>query len=194
MIKRARYVAAIAAVIATPAACVTGDNTLPVFPSNAAVYVFGVKTLPLLVYTRVDTTTGIKLHQRWLTDRGFVGAACLGLVPHTAVTDTFGTFLFGYYPPAVGQVEEINSGVTDTALKSIQPLTPEGTHGAYAVDTTSGHLKLVWADGTPSQYFDPSADIRLVRDTITIHAELSAFADSVHVTWRMTLAHDVCQP
>jgi hypothetical protein len=196
MIKRARLVAVLAATLAAPAACLTSDITNLVFPSNANVYVFGLKTLPLLVYTYVDTATGANLHQSWLTNRGFAGAACIGLVPHAAVTDTFGTFLFGYYPPAIGQVKDSNAvtGVVDTVSKVFIPVPAEGTRGSYAVDTTSGKVTLNWADGTPTQYFDPKADIRLIHDTITSHAELSAFADSIHVTWRVTWARDVCQP
>jgi hypothetical protein len=194
MMKRARYVAALAAVVAAPVACLTNDSTVPVFPSNANVYVFSVRTLPLLVYAYVDTASGVNLHQRWLTDRGFAGAACLGLVPHTAVTDTFGTFIFGYTGPNIGEVEEHNNGTIDTVLKYFAPVPSEGTHGSYNLDTTSGRLKLSWADGTPTQYFDPSSDIRLIRDTITTHAELSAFADSIHATWRVTWAHEICQP
>jgi hypothetical protein len=194
MIKRARLAAVLAASLAAPVACLTSDVTGPVFPSNANVYVFSVRTLPLLVYSYVDTATGANLRQSWLTDRGFAGAACIGLVPHAAVTDTFGTFIFGFNGPNYGEVQEINAGTTDTVVKSFAPLPDEGTHGNYVVDTTSGQLKLSWADGAQTQYFDPKADIRLIHDTITSHAELSAIADSIHVTWRVTWARDVCQP
>ncbi|MFI5206526.1 MAG: hypothetical protein ACHQX4_00785 [Gemmatimonadales bacterium] len=189
--KRARFIVAMAAAVAAPAACLSKDSSVPVFPNNANVYVFSLRAPPL-VYSLVDTATGIRLHQTWLADRGLVGAICIGLVPHAAVTDTFGTFIFGYYDPAIGEVEETLNGTTDTVLKTLEVI--PGRHGAYAVDTVSGRLTLAWTDGTPSQYFDPSADIRLIRDTITAHAELSAFADSEHVTWRMTLPRDICQP
>ncbi|MFI5279595.1 MAG: hypothetical protein ACHQU1_03790 [Gemmatimonadales bacterium] len=196
MTRKARFILALAAAAGAPAACLSSDSSLPVFPSNAAVYVFNDSTLPLLVYNFTDTASGANLHQHWLLDRGFAGAACIGLVPHAAVTDTFGTFLFGYYPPAIGEVKDSNAinGVVDTLLKTFIALPAEGTHGTYAVDTATGRVKLNWADGTPSQYFDPSADIRLIRDTLTTHAEISAFGDSIHVTWRVTWARGICLP
>lgn len=194
MIKRARYALALAALAVAPAACLTNDSSVPVFPSNANVYVFSVRTLPLLVYNFTDTASGTRLRQTWLTDRGFAGAACIGLVPHVAVTDTFGTFIFGYSGPNIGEVEESNNGTVDTVLKYFIPVPAEGTHGTWAHDTASGKVTLSWADGKPTQYFDPTADIRLIRDTLTTHAELSAFADSVHATWRVTWAHEICQP
>ena len=192
MTKGARHAAVLAVIVAAPAACLSNDSSTPVFPSNANVYVFGLNTLPSFVYTLVDTASGINLHQVFLTDRGFAGAVCLGLVPHVAVNDTFGTFLFGYYQPAAGEVQETLNGTTDTVLKTL--LVISATRGTWAHDTTSGRLALSWADGTPNQFFDPTADVRLIHDTITAHAELSAFADSEHVTWRMTFARGLCQP
>ena len=194
MTKRARVILAIAVAVGAPAGCLTKDSSIPVFPSNARVYVFNDSTLPLLVYNFIDTASGANVRQHVLVDRGFAGAICLGLIPKMAVTDTFGTFMFAYYPPAIGEVVDSNAGTIDTILKVFIPNQYMGSKGAYAVDTATGKVKLTWADGTPSQYFDPAADVRLIRDTLTTHAEISAFADSIHATWRMTFTHSVCLP
>ncbi len=201
MIKRARFVAVLAVAASAPAACVTNDVTGPDIPSNAIVYVFGVRTLPLLTYTYVDTSRGLSVHQRWLTDVvfpgttvGYVGVSCIGLVPH-ASADTFGTFVFQNVGANVGRLQRIEGATTDTVPVSFLPGVKQGTHGSYSLDTASGALKLLWADGTPTQYFDPRAAIRLINDSITSRAELSAFADSQHVSWRVTWAHEsLCQP
>ena len=194
MTNRGRLFFTLAAAAIAPAACLKNDSMIPVFPSNAAVYVFNDSTMPLLVYDFVDTASGANIHQHVLPNRGFAGAICIGLVPHAAVSDTFGTFQFGFYPPAIGEVVDSNAGTVDTLLKTFIPAQNMGTHGSYTVDTATGRVALTWADGRPSQYFDPTADVRLVRDTLRTHAEISAFADSIHATWRMTMTHRVCLP
>jgi hypothetical protein len=67
------------------------------------------------------------------------------------------------------------------------PQIVQGSHGHYVVDS-AGHLKLTWANGTATQYFDPTADLQLHGDTLTSLAELSALADSVHASWSVTWA------
>jgi hypothetical protein len=192
MMTRSTRAFLVAACVALPAACSLGDNG-PSIPDNAIVYVFSNRTLSSFVYAYTDTASGIKLHQQVIDSLGYAGALCLGLSPHAAVTDTFGTFVFAYNGPNVAEVYESLNGTVDTLVKVFQ-IPGMGTHGSYTLDTTSGKLALKWTDGVPSQYFDPSSDLRLLRDTLKIHAELSAFADSIHATWRMTWPHDVCQP
>ena len=186
-----RLVALLIAAFAATPACSLKDLG-PQIPANAIVYVFGQKTFPSMVYTYTDTVAGIRLFQRVLTDRGYAGIACLGLVPHAAVTDTFGTFVVQFIGPNTAQVWDSLNGIVDTLQKVFAPQ-GLGRQGSFVHDTASGKLLLSWNDGIPTQYFDPKSDLRLVHDTLTIHAELSASADSLHVTWRMTWPRDICQ-
>ena len=68
----------------------------------------------------------------------------------------------------------------------------QGSHGQYVLDS-AGHLKLTWADGNATQYFDPTADLELHGDTLTSRAELSAHADSVHASWSVTWVRNICR-
>jgi hypothetical protein len=192
---RARLLLTLGAGVCLPAACVTHDSTGPVIPDNAIVYVMSARSLEALQYHFVDTTAGQSLVLDWLTapPKTFAGANCIGLMPRSA-TDTVGTFVFVSTGPNIGSLERHLGTTIDTVLGYFlpgQPLT-QGTHGGYVVDS-AGRLKFTWADGTPTQYFDPSADIRLSNDTILSHAELTARADSMHASWHVSWVRDICQ-
>jgi hypothetical protein len=179
------------AVCLAAAACKLGDSTGVTIPANALSYVMGDSTTSrLIVYHFVDTASGANIRDTWLSDRGFGGFNCIGLLPNSP-TDTTGKFLFAYVGDNVGEVEETISGTTDTVVKLFGPVQSMGTHGTYVVDS-AGHLKLTWADGAQIQYFAPTAAIRLHGDTINSHAELSLLADSVHATWNVTWIRNTC--
>ncbi len=190
MLSRGKLAFVVAA-CAAAGACKLGDITRVIIPANALSYVMGDSlTVRLIVYTFVDTASGVRLFDTLLSDRGFGGYNCIGLLPKTP-TDTTGNFLFAYVGENVVEVKETLNGVTDTVVKRFGPVQSMGTHGTYVLDA-AGHLKLDWADGAQIQYFDPRASIRLHGDTINSHAELSQFADSVHATWDVTWVRNTC--
>lgn len=189
MVRRSKSFAL--AVCVAAAACRLGDSTAVIIPPNALTYVMGdTVTAKLIVYRFVDTASGSNIRDVWLSDRGFGGFNCIGLLPNTP-TDTTGKFLFAYVGANVGEVAETLNGITDTVVKQFGPVQAMGTHGTYVVDAT-GRLKLTWADGAQIQYFDPKATLRLRGDTINSHAELSLLADSVHATWDVTWIRNIC--
>lgn len=161
------------------------------FPANAIVY----KIDPaLLSYTFVDQTVQGGFSLAWLPVEPYIGINCIGLVPKSA-QDTSGTFVFGYYGPNTGRIERRTvAGITDTTTGYFLPATAfsQGTHGTYAVDQT-GRLKLFWADGTQTRYFDAGADIRLFGDTIRAVADTRSNADSIRAQWTVYWTFDdVC--
>jgi hypothetical protein len=190
MLKRPKSAFALAVFVAA-AACKLGDTTGVIIPANALTFVLGdTTTAKLIVYKFVDTASGANIKDVWLSDRGFGGFNCIGLLP-TTPTDTTGNFLFAYVGENVGEVAETMNGTTDTIVKLFGPVQSMGSHGTYVVDS-AGHLKLSWADGVQIQYFAPTAAIRLHGDTINSQVELSQFADSVHASWNVTWIRNTC--
>jgi hypothetical protein len=176
--------------LAGPAACVKYEPTglsIPI-PSNARVYTM---VDSILSYHYVDSTHGSSAELWWEPQRGFEGFNCIGLVP-SSPTDTVGTFVFAFQGRNVGILRERVFLDTTFVTGFFLPSPNLGTHGSYVLDS-AGHLKLTWADGTATQYFDPTADIQLHNDTITSRAELSARADSVHASWSVSWARSTCQ-
>ena len=151
-------------------------------PANAIIYEIVGKRL---TYDYVDTTqSGNPYILHLLSDTTYTGFNCIGLVPRSSV-DTTGTFVFRYQGTNTGLLRQTRNGTTDTTtFYFLPPINyDQGTHGNYALDS-SGRLKLFWADGFQSRYFDPSAIIRLHSDTITSDVTFKANGDSVKITWQ----------
>ena len=194
---RARFPLIIGMGLVMQVACVSSDLAAPTIPAGAIVYVMNAKYLPLLSYRFVDTSSAQYLVQTAVTapDTGvFLGMNCIGLSPK-AFGDTTGTFVFAKVGNNFIALREVKGKPPDTTVDTIPasflPPTTEGTQGSYVVNS-AGALTLTWTDGTPTQYFDPSATIILHGDTISSHAELSAKADSVHASWRVSWVRDLC--
>ena len=163
--------------------CATTEPTGLNIPANAIVYEIAPKKLK---YDYVDTTvssTPYTLH--WLSDSTYTGFNCIGLVPRAA-PDTTGTFVFVFSGTNTGYIKRLQNGTTDTTSAFFLPPLgfDQGTHGNYALDS-SGKLKLFWADGTQSRYFDPAAVIRLHNDTLTSDFSFKASGDSVQFSWQV---------
>ena len=173
------------------AGCVTSHVTGPNIPDGSIVY----KIAPLTIqyhYVDVRAVNGGDYELFWLPLAGFTGVNCLGLLPHSAV-DTNGTFVFAWAGPNTGSIQRRIGTTIDTVegkFRTSAPRGPEqGTHGTFAVDAT-GRLTLLWADGTPSEYFDPSAVIRLSGDTISSSFSVHLFADSLQYSWQVSWIRD----
>ena len=160
--------------------CLSTDNGTVQIPPNAIIYKLDPS---LLRYTYTDTTAGNNYFLTWLPTEAFVGINCLGIVPRSSV-DTTGTFVFASNGPNTGRLEHRENATTDTVTAYFLPVSDyaQGTHGTYAVDQT-GRMKLFWADGTQSRYFDPSATIRLFGDTIRSVSDIKTRGDSLRVVW-----------
>jgi len=182
-----RRFAVTTASLALLVACATETETLHI-PDNAIVYKIDP---PSLRYEYVDTTAGRVYLLSWLPAYGFSGVNCIGLIPRTSV-DTIGTFVFEAKGANTGRLLRTENGLQDTATAYFLPSNeaPLGTHGTYAIDS-SNRLKLFWADGTPTRYFDPSADLRISGDTIRSYSDLRAFGDSLRVQWTVMWTYDI---
>lgn len=143
----------------------------------------------LLAYSYVDTSTGLDYRLQWLAGEPFAGHNCIGLLPRSA-SDTIGTFVFVFSGANQGLLERYQSGVVDTTVGSLL-FGNEGTHGSYALSST-GTLNLIWADGTRSRFFDPSAVIRLSGDTIYSDVDLRFKGDSLRIRWAVRWRRNAC--
>ena len=170
------------------AACRAIDTSqhVIVIPDSAIVYRF---EHTLLGYTYVDTTTGFDLHLLWLSGEPYAGVNCIALSPHTP-TDTVGTFVFVFQGLNEGRILRTDHSVQDT-IAGIFLRGDEGTHGTFALQS-SGVLKLNWADGVRSRYFDPKAIIRLSNDTIFSDVVRTSNADSVADSWKVRWVRGTC--
>lgn len=171
-------------------ACVHADlvGLSIAIPAGARVYSM---VDSILSYHFVDSTHGNSFELFWVPKQGFEGHNCIGLVP-SAATDTAGTFVFAFLGANRGVLKQ-RSFLDTTYVTGFFLPAGVGSHGTYVYDS-AGHLKFTWADGTPTQYFDPRADIQLHGDTIRSRAELSVLADSVHASWSVTWARTgTCQ-
>jgi hypothetical protein len=167
------------------AGCVGSAMTGPSVPDGSITYRIDPSSIQYH-FTDIRVASGGDLELSWLPLLGFTGDNCVALLPRSA-TDTVGTFVFAYAGPNTGRIARRRGAITDTVPGYFLPAagSDQGTHGSYAVGAT-GLLKLAWADGIQTQYFDPGAVLRLVNDTITATADLRFVADSVRYTWHVS--------
>jgi hypothetical protein len=145
----------------------------------------------LLNYDFIDTTTGTNTHYVWAADPLYLGLNCLALSPRTS-PDTTGQFVFVRNGLNQGLMAQYINGVLgDSVIASFFAPLPPGTKGNYAV-TSTGRLNLFWADGTQSRYFDPTAVIRLLGDTIFSDVDLRDNGDSVRAQWNVRWLRNPC--
>lgn len=159
----------------------------PTIPDGSTIF----KLEPaLLQYHYVDTSGINNVTLTWLPSQGFVGYNCLAFKPNTP-TDTTGTFVFAWNGQNTGRVQRESPGILDTLQAFFFPPTasPLGTHGTYVTDS-SGKVKLTWADGVRSRYFQDAADIRFSGDSVISKVDVKAVGDSIHEQWTVYWIYD----
>jgi hypothetical protein len=183
-------VAVIAGGFGVLGACTEGTGPGgPVLPDSAIPFVIRPS---LITYEYTDSSGGNPYRLRWLNDSLFVGSNCLGFIPDPAPGDTAGRFYFATSGPNYGNLERLEGGAIDTTLGYFLPA-GIGSQGRYVI-YDGNRLRLTWADGgTPSRYFDPSADLRFVGDTLWSSVDLRFNADSGRVVWRVAWLQRACE-
>lgn len=172
-----RAFAAVAAVV-TAGACTETTPTGPELPPWASEFVF---FHPHLSYLYVDSSPGTDLRLEWSGDTTYSGWNCLLFAPTTA-GDSTGEFFWVIRGFNRGRMLRTQFGVEDSLDAFLLPPSGLGTRGTFLA-SASGAVTLDWADGTPSRYFDPAANIRIEGDTIFSDVTLN-FADGF-VQWRV---------
>jgi hypothetical protein len=172
----------IAAVLAAGACTENPQETINL-PAWGSSYVF---FFPHLRYFYLDTATENSVLLKWEGSvdnvHTFVGWNCLLFAP-TAAGDSTGTFYFVVRGANRGRLHYELAGTLQDSLDAylLPPSQSIGTTGSF-VTHSSGGLLLNWANGTPSRYFDPAANLRFEGDTI--FSDVTINFESGFVTWR----------
>jgi len=183
-----------AVTLSAGAGCLGSEPELPSWPPfQEGDIVFRMEPRLLGYYFRDTSSTNAgqrDITLRWLTDTVYTGYNCIGFRPRSE-TDTIGQFFFYYFGPNEGLLEQTVSGSVDTVIgRFLTGL--EGTRGNYAVNSQN-QLRLFWEDAkAEARYFDPSAQLTFIGDTLRSVADLSHKADSIRAQWNVSWVRDFC--